>query len=465
MNNKKTKFNPAQSLFPNSIMGRLLVASALLLPLFCGLLGLSLDRAFTASLHSGERTQLTLQAYALIAAAELDQQNLEEPQLWLPDQFTEDRLNQPSSDLFAMIFSTHLEQPLWQSPSAINNPLPNNWKPQTLKSGKSNFGEVSTHPEALFYLQYNVYWEDNSGTEHPFQFVVFETQHAISQQISTYRKNLWGWLSAIALSITVIQILILKWGLKPVREVSNDLKQIQQGKRSQLEGLYPHELREMTHSINTLLSNEAQQRKRYQNTLSDLAHSLKTPLAIMQGSLQSSETLAHDDLQEQIHRIDQIISYQLKRSVSAPVNPFSNAIPIKGNCEKIIAALNKVYREKPMAVTIDIPENLSFKGDKGDLLEILGNLLDNAFKYGNNEIKISGKRLNSKQLSISIEDNGLGILKEQRAQLLQRGERADTSMPGQGIGLSVVTDIVSSYRGSISFTQSPLGGLAVTLNL
>lgn len=454
-------------------MGRLLIASLIFLPLFCGLLGLSLDRAFSTSLRSGAQAQLKLQAYALIAAAELNQQ-----QLWLPEQLTEDRLNQPSSDLFAVVFSSSQSLPTWRSPSAINRPLPRNWLPSPLPAGQFDFGEIANseshnNQEHLFYLQYSVYWEDETGHEYPFQFVIFETQATINQQISSYRKSLWGWLAAIALSITVIQVLILRWGLKPVRQVTDDLERIQTGQLSRLDGRYPAELEAMTRGINTLLNNEAQQRERYQNTLSDLAHSLKTPLAIMQGSLQpteardasSSNTEGLKEIEEQINRVDQIIGYQLKRAISAPANPFALAIPVQEYCEKVISALQKVYREKQVGVEFVCTDSPRFRGDKGDLMEILGNLLDNAFKYGNGEVRITALPVTPNGLSLTIEDNGPGIVTTQRTQLLQRGERADTSQPGQGIGLAVVTDIVSSYRGSIELTRSPMGGLSVTLQL
>ena len=447
-------------------MGRLLIASLVLLPLFCGLLGFSLDRAFTQSLRSSLQTQLTLQVYTLIAAAELDG-----TRLWFPEQLTDDRLNQPSSELFAAVFSSGKAEPVWKSPSAINRAIPQTWQRQKLNSGQSSFNEINDTTDTnngLFYLQYNVYWEDNTGIEHPFQVVVFESQSKTKKQISSYRQSLWGWLSAIAISITMIQILILKWGLKPIHNVTRDLKHVQQGQYPSLEGNYPSELNDMASSINTLLSNEAEQRTRYKNTLSDLAHSLKTPLAIMQGSLNETNTTHKTDtaeIQKQISHIDQIINYQLKRAISAPANPFASEIPIKEHCEKVVAALQKVYKEKQVNASINISETLSFKGDKGDLLEVLGNLLDNAFKYGEGDVRISGAQIEANGVSVCIEDNGQGINEENKKRILLRGERADTFLPGQGIGLSVVTDIISSYRGSVELASSPMGGLAITVTL
>lgn len=460
MNKKNTIDHITQKLLPKSIHGRLLTASLLLLPIFCGFLGASLDRAFTNSLRAGEQAQLTLQAYALIAATEF-----EGNQLWLPEQLTEDRLNQPSSGLFAAVYSTKNEHTIWRSTSAVNNQTLSTWQSRNEQYGEPFFGEIAEAGSTFFYLQYNVFWEDSSGTEHPFQFVILESDETIMEQIAIYRQNLWGWLSAIALAITLLQLLIMRWGLRPIREVSTDLKKIQTGQHLTLKGHYPPELSELTNSINTLISNEVEQRNRYKNTLSDLAHSLKTPLAIMQGSLQSTNQERQQELEQQINRIDQIISHQLKRSVNPPRNPFSAAISVKESCESVAAALAKVYRDNTVEVVINISTDLNFRGDRGDLLEIVGNLMDNAFKYGSSIIQVTAEPLSTHRIMITIDDNGPGVDAEQCTQLLERGERADTSIPGQGIGLSVVADLVSSYRGSIALSRSSLGGLSVRVQI
>lgn len=457
---KQSKPPTLNKLLPTSIRGRLLAASLLLLPLFCGLLGLSLDRAFSNSLRTGEQAQLTLHTYALLAAAEFEEQ-----QLWLPEQLTEVRLNQPSSGLFAAVYPAGKTLPLWYSESAVGQPALTTWNSRGEQYGKPIFGELEQDGSTYFYLQYNVYWEDSNGTPHPFQFVMLESDQSIAKQLNTYRHNLWGWLSAIAVVITVLQLLIVRWGLKPIRQVSNDLEKIQTGQKHSLEGQYPRELKQLTNSINTLISNEQEQRTRYKNTLTDLAHSLKTPLTIMQGSLQTPKEEDKQALEQQICRMDQIISHQLKRTVNPPSNPFAAAVSVKESCDSVVAALKKVYRDKKVSVSITMPQHLTFRGDKGDLLEILGNLIDNAFKYGGDTIRITGATQSSQKLVITVEDNGPGVNSEHYAQLLKRGERADTSKPGQGIGLSVVADIVSGYRGGIELTRAPLGGLSVTVQL
>jgi len=442
----------------NSLKGRLILATFLILPIFCGLLGWSLDKAFTTSVLTNEQDQLMLQAYSVIASADL-----EHGKLILPKHFTDDRLNQAASDLFAAVYKGQQTGYFWRSSSALNIHVPVKWRPLKLLPGQSAFGRTSDDDVSLFFLQYSVVWDDEGGREHTFQIIIFERQTKINRQISAYRQSLWGWLSVIALSMTVLQILILNWGLKPLGAIANDLEQIRLGNKENLEGTYPLELKEVTSGLNTLLENESRQRERYKNTLSDLAHSLKTPLAIMKGELDSKSELDQNEFSEQITQIDKIVSYQLKRANTASEHSLRGVVLVRESCEKVVAALQKVYRERQVSVAINIECGIAFKGEKGDLLEILGNLLDNAFKYGGGQVLISA-RFDQTRLLLNVEDNGKGISEQNKQLLLQRGERADTSEVGQGIGLSVVTDIVSSYRGSIELGQSKLGGLSVELS-
>ena len=442
-----------------------MVASFILLPLFCSIFGITLDSVYTSSMKSNEQAQLKLQAYALIASTELNNETV-----WLPEQLPEDKLNQISSGLFAAIFNNDKKTLLWQSPSAINKTLLSSWKPAPLDSGKHNFGEINYQDSKYFFLQYSVTWEINAQTNTSFQFVIFNQQNIFEAQVLAFRKSLWGWLLAIGLSITLAQIVILKWGLKPIQKVSEDLQAIRLGQNYRLTGNYPAELQQMTDSINSLLETEAAQKKRYKESLSDLAHSLKTPLSVMQGSLYELTvenkivTKSQNEISEQINRINQIINYQLKRSVNTPNNPFANFVSLRPLCEKLISTLNKVYYGRSIEAQIELEPSLTFKGDTDDLLEVLGNLLDNAYKYGNGHVLIKGKRDNN-HLIIMIEDNGPGIPKDMHALVLKRGERADTSVSGQGIGLAIVIDIISHYGGSLKLERSSLGGLAVVIEL
>jgi len=454
----------------NSIRGRLIVASLILLPLVCGVLAWSLDKAYSISLLQSQQRQMLLQTYALMAAAEI-----EGTTLWLPEQMTDDQLNQLSSDTFAIVVSesSNTSNVIWQSLSASDKLIDSIGNGKPLPTGQLNFSTMSIGLEKYFILQYAVEWETDLGQVLPFQFMVFENRAASDQQLFEYRSVLWWWLGGIALSLVLLQLVILRWGLHPIEGLIDDLSAVQQGKADSLSGRYPNELTVMTGSINQLIQHESKQRERYRHTLADLAHSIKNPVAIIASVLDGakinakqqsqSEQVWINDIAEQNERINQIVSYQLNRAVGGSAAPFNKAILIKPVCEKIVSALKKVYSDKSMQVTLTIEEEASFRGDNGDLMELLGNLLDNAFKYGRQNINIIVKG-SATDLDFSIEDNGPGMSDNEKLQLVQRGERADTALPGQGIGLAVVNDIVVNYGGQLLLDNSSLGGLKVSIS-
>lgn len=449
-----------------SIRGRLIFASLLLLPLVCGLLAWSLDKAYSSSLLSGQQRQMMLQAYALIAAAEV-----EDTALWLPEQMTDDRLNQLSSNTFAMVVSgiSAGDEVLWQSLSTTDQLIAPFWQNQAQSAGQPIFSNYSAGSEDYFVLQYLVEWEGASGQLLPFKFIVFENRSGIQKQLFAYRNTLWWWLGGIAFAIVVLQLVILRWGLRPIARLINDLSAVQQGKTEQLEGEYPQELSVMTESINQLIIHQTKQRERYRHTLADLAHSIKNPVAIITSVLAEAKDKSKaqqgwiNEIIEQNQRIDQIVSYQLTRAVGGASAPFNKAILVEPIYQKVISALKKVYVDKSMLVTINSDAEAIFRGDEGDLMELLGNLVDNAFKYGEQKIKLSIQG-SSTSLRFSIEDDGPGMTTNQKKQLVMRGERADTAMPGQGIGLAVVSDIVESYHGELRLENAALGGLKVLVS-
>jgi len=172
--------------------------------------------------------------------------------------------------------------------------------------------------------------------------------------------------------------------------------------------------------------------------------------------------------EDQIERMNQIVTYQLQRAVQAD-NSLSIArrVNVAETTDQVIEALQKVYADKQMFVHREIDKHAQFIGDKRDLMELLGNVLDNAYKYGRSELIVRIKReaTLTDGVVIQVEDDGQGIPNEQVVYVLQRGARADTLMQGQGIGLAVVADIVDSYGGDVSVTTSVLGGASVMLTL
>ncbi|MFT5657674.1 MAG: two-component system sensor histidine kinase PhoQ [Gammaproteobacteria bacterium] len=214
-----------------------------------------------------------------------------------------------------------------------------------------------------------------------------------------------------------------------------------------------------------LLNREQYQQQKYRNAMDDLAHSLKTPLAVLNG-LSETESLSKSDLvtmREQTKRMNQIVSYQLQRATNvagAKINKPLDLIEIVG---KICSALKKVYREKGVRFESRLPDSMLIRMDESDCFEVLGNLLDNAFKYSQGRVEISTSTCSNGETVLNIEDDGKGLNSVEIDRTLNRGIRLDETYEGQGIGLAVVADIVKSYNIDLSFDSSALGGLKVVL--
>jgi len=224
-------------------------------------------------------------------------------------------------------------------------------------------------------------------------------------------------------------------------------------------------------NLNEFVDSEREHLQRYRNTLADLAHSLKTPLAVIRNELESGasgEPMRWTVL-EQAGRMDQIVAYQLSRAATSGHTTFAAPIRLQAPAEEVVASLEKVYAAKNVLCEFDIDPKARFYGEEGDLLELLGNLLENAFKWASSRVLFSattriarGSRRSG--LVLSVEDDGPGIPADQVDHLLQRGVRGDERVQGHGIGLSIVQDLLKAYRGKLEVTQSEtLGGAKFTL--
>lgn len=334
---------------------------------------------------------------------------------------------------------------------------------RALQPGQSLFSHL---PEQKLYLfQYPVVWESGNG-ETRFLISVLRSDEQVRNEMKTFSLQLLGWLSGICLVALLAQYYIMRWGLRPLDLLANDLKRIEAGDAERLEGRYPVEVQDVTSGLNRLLETERRQRERYRNTLGDLAHSLKTPLAVIRGAgiEPQDEQEYRQQVEEQALRMQQIVQYQLARAVKSQGQNLARAIPVQPVVERLLGVMAKVYADTPREVFKQLEPGIGFSGDERDLMELLGNLIDNAYKYGFRRVGVMG-RLEGDELILEISDDGSGVAPEQRQVILERGARLDTQQPGQGIGLAVAVDIISSYDGALEVQESRWQGACFRLTL
>lgn len=437
---------------PSSLAGRVLLASLVLLPLFLGASGLYLERSHRLSIEAAEAERLQLQVFTLLAQAEYD------TALQLPRELIAARLTQPNSGLYARVYDRQ-RQLLWQSPSTVFPGLPaGEPPPPALAPGERRFSRSG----GLFRMAYQVLWETRDGRQVPLLFEVMETTAAVDADLALYRRHLWFWLGGSAVLLVLCQVAIAAWGLRPLRQLARDIAAVETGDADRLTGHYPGEVQAVTDNLNTLLRSEQERRERARRTLGDLAHSLKTPLAVIASADENAPDFPRL-VREQAAGMEETISYQLQRGIGG-AHLLLRTVRVAPVASRLSSTLAKVHAGRGVDIKVAIDGDIRFRGDERDLLEMLGNLMDNACKHGAGRVVIRA-RSEGGTLYLSVHDNGPGVDPDQRQRVLQRGARGDSRGPGHGIGLAVTHDICASYGGTLALDDSPLGGARATLAL
>jgi len=267
--------------------------------------------------------------------------------------------------------------------------------------------------------------------------------------------------------VLVLQRITVTRSLRPLERARQQIAQLQQGQRSQLDAAVPSELAPLVGQINHLLSHTEDSLRRSRNALGNLGHALKTPLAVLL-SLASSERLkdlpeVRAQLREQLEQIQQRLARELNRARLA-----GDALPgAQFDCDAelpgLLATLGMIHGEG-LLLERDVPPGLLLPWDREDVLELLGNLLDNACKWADSEVRL-GIESTPEGYRLWVDDDGPGIPESQRLQVLERGSRLDEQVEGHGLGLGIVRDIVDAWGGRLALLESPLGGLRVSMEL
>ena len=443
---------------------RVLIAASIVLVSFFGIAGVTLDRAYYGTAEEALIDRLQGQIYTLIATTGLDDNN----KILISDSASDVLYFMAGPDLYAQI-SLNNGEPIWRSHSLDKYSFS---FATGLNRNEMRFTKIKLdNGQAFASLSYGVGWDD-THRQHVYIYSVAEDLHGFNKKIGSFRSTLWGLLSGVGLVLLVVQGTIMRWGLAPLQVAAAELSAIENGVQNRLHRQYPGELKALTDNLNALLDHHNEHLERYRHTLGDLAHSLKTPLAVLQSSVE--ETLEQAEIisivQEQVGRMNQITEYQLRRAATAGQSPLVAPISVQQVSKKILSSLKKVYADKHVIVEFNISPGLEFHGDEGDFMEVTGNLLDNAYKWCNSKVALQIKSIEKKDilhdgLMIQIDDDGPGIPEKLVQQVIQRGVRADEGIKGHGIGLSVVQDIVQIYGGILTITTSKYGGARITASL
>lgn len=443
-----------------SVRRRLIVSSALLLTAFLGLAGFILDSAFRDAGREAVEALLRVQLLSILGEASEGT----ETRIVVPDELSEAKFQNPGSGLYAEIVDSEGNR-IWRSESLLGTLDFGGW----LDPGETYTRQlIGPGAQKLLAYSMGIEWVFNSGELRRFRISVAQDLAAYHAQVASFRRKLLTWFAGLGVVLLLAQLWVLRLGLSPLRQVEAEIAEIEAGVRNKLGRNYPRELAGVTGNLNALIDSERRRLQRYRDTLDNLAHSLKTPLAAGTSLLEGAGAPDRDKLARQLARMKEIVEFQLRRaSASGASGLGQDPVLIEPSVREVSEALEKVYLHKGVEIDSSVAKGARFFGTRDDLLEILGNLMDNACKWAVQRVsvKVSTNEDNPRPgLNITIDDDGPGIPVAHREDVLGKGVRGDELKPGQGIGLSVVREIIELYGGHLIIGDSALGGARIAVS-
>ena len=438
--------------WPGSIRARLMLGATLVLVAFVAAAGLAVQRAHADSVRAARFGQLQGTVYLLLAGAELDAGG----GLVMPSAFPEPRLSLPASGLYASVVNVARREQ-WRSASTVGldppflaNVAVGQWRYETLTAGGRDYLAVG----------YGVNWTGRAQAA-PLVLSVLEDKAAFDREVAVFERTSLAWLGGAAVLLLLSQTLLLEWGLAPLRRAAREIRAIEQGEQAEVGGRYPAEIAALTTNLNTLIVQERLRQTRYREALSFLAHSLKTPLAVLRTALNDPARLPAT-VTEQVARMDGIVQHQLGRAAASGASRFVPFLPLAPVLSRVRDSLEKVHADKHLTFTVECAPELRWRIDEGDAFEMFGNVMDNAAKWARHRVQAQVWR-EGDRLRVRIEDDGPGFADTQA--ILRLHVRGDEKVPGHGVGLAIVADLVASHEGDLDLSRSELGGARLDIAL
>jgi two-component system sensor histidine kinase PhoQ len=444
-----------------SMRRRLILSVSVSLILFFGLTIAGLDAAFRGFVDRSVEDLLDAQMLALMAAAEPGTDGVAVTRV------TDPRLEVPGSGLYAAIA---WGDGTWRS-SSTAGAFVDFGEPLAAGARRSSRAILQNGSTAVLQSR-GIEWTGDDGVVRALTFSLAVDLAPYAAQIARFRTQVFGWFALLALVLLATLAWLLRRTLAPLAQLGEEIHGIESGARERLSDRWPRELTGVATNLNALIAAERERIGRYRKTLGNLAHSLKTPLAVLRASLHGSKALdeARKPIDREIDRMSAIVDHQLRRAAtSGGATMGQAAVAVLPIVSDLRAALLRAHSRKDFAILNAVQPDIRFVGDAEDFAEILGNSLDNAAKWCASQVRVSasldpaaGPRAS---LRVVIEDDGPGIADADRERVLERGARADESAPGHGLGLAMVRDAVESYGGSLTIGRSALGGAQLTIAL
>ena len=450
----------------NSLAARLIAAAAVWTMLALAVGGFFLSNAFRTAALDNFDASLKSDMDGLTAAAEPD----EDGGVVLQDSFVNRRFNRVYSGLYYQIRPA---QP-GQAGGQISRSL---FDRSLVPTAVENRGLVAygyaAGPENQKLrvveqrVEFPIASTPDQNDKKLYTFLVAGDLAAVDAESRAFNGTLIWSFVLLGLGLVVAILLQVRVGLIPLRRLKDALHRIRDGKAARLEGSYPAEIAPLAAELNSLIEHSAEIVARARTHVSNLAHFLKTPLSVLASEAEAErpETPLAAQVKKQIEVMRRQVDHYLARARAAgSVHVLGNRTLVAPVLEDLARVLSRIHAARDIVVDAQATPGLSFRGERQDLEEMAGNLMDNGCKWARHLVRVRAEAAGAR-LILTVEDDGPGLSPEERARVGERGERLDESVPGSGLGLAIVRDISRLYAGSFGLDASPLGGLKARLEL
>lgn len=429
--------------------------------------GFVLSGIFRGAVQESLDDRLFFDLDGLVAAAEVDAQE----HVTLQGRFADPRFERVFSGWYWQIEPDVAELPESQ-PQTSRSLWDQTLIPEGLAAGANNSlwgyakgpdGQRLRVVERLIAMPRTAEGREDTQT---FRFIAAGDLSETDADVARFNQTLFWAFAAFSLGLLAAIAIQVRVGLMPLRRVSEALARIREGRARQLEGKFPSEIAPLASELNGLIAHSAEVVGRARAHVANLAHFLKTPLTVLANEAAGAHGPLAETVSRQVTSMRRQVDHYLARARAA------GALDVLGSRTELAPVLNdlarvlkRMHADKGLSIDVDVGPGLAFRGEREDLEEMAGNLVDNACKWARGQIIVQAGALDGGRFYLTVEDDGPGLTPEERSRAMQRGERFDESVPGSGLGLAIVRDIAKLYGGNITLGESTLGGLVARLEL
>jgi signal transduction histidine kinase len=445
-----------------------LIATAAVWSVLCLVVGgFVLSGIFRGAVQENMDDQLTFDLDGLVAAAEVDAPE----HVTLQGRFADPRFERVFSGWYWQI-EPDMAQTVDTQPETSRSLWDQTLVPENLATGEnSTQWGYATGPDRqrLRVLIRRIQLPRSAeGIESPgaFRFLVAGDLSEMEADVARFNRTLFWWFAAFSVGLLGAIALQVRVGLMPLRRVSEALARIREGRARRLEGKFPAEIAPLAGELNSLIAHSAEVVGRARAHVANLAHFLKTPLTVLANEAAASPSPLADTVTRQVTAMRRQVDHYLARARAAGaldvLGSRTDVAPVLADLARV---LKRMHPDKELSIAVEVSPGLAFRGEREDLEEMAGNLVDNACKWAHARIAVHAGTLDGGRFFLRVEDDGPGLAPEERSRAMERGERLDESVPGTGLGLAIVRDIAKLYGGTIALGESSLGGLEARLEL